>query len=434
MTSCSSLRRFNLLKTKKSKALYERAKRVLPAGVSYILRFMEPYPFYTASAKGSKLLDVDGNEYIDFWMGHHALILGHSPPAILKVIRQQLAKGTHFGTSHELEVALAEQTVKMIPSVDMVRFTNSGTEANMYATRLVRTYMGRDKIAKFEGGWHGGYDALHKAVKAPFDVPESGGLTQGTLKDTVVLPFNNIDEVRKTMKTERLAGVFIEPVLGAAGCIPAEKEFLKELRELCSDNGVLLVFDEVITGFRLAPGGAQDLYGVKADVTVLGKILGGGFPIGAVAGRREIMERMDALRFKRPRFAFHGGTFCANPMTMAAGLATLRLLEDGRLLAQLNKRGDRLRQELSDVFARGKEAVQVTGLGSLWHTHFTKETVKDASAAARADKKKLEGYHRYLLEKGVFFLPAKTGSLAAAHSKADLEKLLAETEGFLKQL
>ena len=168
-----------LLKTQKSKALYERAKRVLPAGVSYILRFMEPYPFYTAFARGSKLLDVDGNEYIDFWMGHHALILCHNPPQVIKAVRQQLGRGTHFGTSHELEVALAEQTVKMIPSVDMVRFTNSGTEANMYAARLVRTYTGREKIAKFEGGWHGGYDALHKSVKAPFDVPESGGYYEG---------------------------------------------------------------------------------------------------------------------------------------------------------------------------------------------------------------------------------------------------------------
>ena len=241
-------------KTKKSQKLYERAKRVLPAGVSYILRFIEPYPFYTAWAKGSKLADVDGNEYIDFWMGHHALIFGHSPPNVMREVGRQLERGTHYGTSHELEIALAEQVAKMVPSANMIRFTNSGTEANMYATRLARTITGRDKIAKFEGGWHGGYDALQKAVKPPFDVPESAGLTQGILKDTVVLPFNNIEEVRKIIKRERLAGVIIEPVLGAAGCIPAEQDFLKELRELCSDNGTLLIFDEVITGFRLAPG------------------------------------------------------------------------------------------------------------------------------------------------------------------------------------
>jgi glutamate-1-semialdehyde 2,1-aminomutase len=393
---------------------------------------MEPYPFYTAWAKGSKLVDVDGNEYIDFWMGHHALIFGHSPPKVMSEVRRQLNRGTHYGTSHELEVTLAEQVAKMVPSAEMIRFTNSGTEANMYATRLARTFTGRDKIAKFEGGWHGGYDALHKAVKHPFDVPESGGLTQAALKDTIVLPFNDIEEIRKTMKKERLAAVFIEPVLGAAGCIPAEKGFLKELRELCVDNGTLLIFDEVITGFRLAPGGAQQFFGVEADVTVFGKILGGGFPIGAVTGPREIMESMDGLRYERSKHSFHGGTFCANPITMTAGLTTLRMLEDGRLLSQLNKQGERLRRQLRETFDRGKQVVQVTGAGSLWHTHFTGEKVKDANAAARADREKLVKYHRYLLENGVFFLPTKTGSLSTAHSKADLEKLLRETEGYFK--
>jgi len=423
-----------LSKTKKSKRLYERAKRVLPAGVSYILRFMEPYPFYTDWASGSKLVDVDGNEYIDFWMGHHALIFGHSPPKVMREVRRQLDRGTHYGTSHELEIALAEQVAKMVQSTEMIRFTNSGTEANMYATRLARTYTGRDKIAKFEGGWHGGYDALHKAVKSPFNVPESGGLTQATLKDTVVLPFNNIEEVRKTIKRERLAGVVIEPVLGASGCIPAEEHFLKELRQLCSDNGTLLIFDEVITGFRLAPGGAQQLFGVAADITVLGKILGGGFPIGAVTGPREIMEHMDALRYERPKFSFHGGTFCANPITMIAGLATLKMLEDGKTLNQLNKRGELLRGQLGDIFDRGKQAVQVTGVSSLWHTHFTKEEVRDANAATRADRENLVRYHMHLIENGVFFLPTKTGSLSTAHSKADLEKLLTETEGYFKGL
>jgi len=423
-----------LSKTKKSKRLYERAKKVLPAGVSYFIRFMEPYPFYTTRARGSKLIDVDGNEYIDFWMGHHALIFGHNPPRVTREVKQQLEKGTHYGTCHESEITLAEQVVKMVPNAEMVRFTNSGTEANMYATRLTRTYTGRDKIAKFEGGWHGGYDALHKAVRPPFDVPESGGLTQSTLKDTVELPFNNLEGVRKKIKKERLAGVVIEPVLGATGCIPAEKDFLKELRELCSSNGALLIFDEVITGFRLAPGGAQQFFGVNADIVVLGKILGGGFPIGAVAGPREIMEHMDALRYERPKLSFHGGTFCANPVTMTAGLTTLKLLDDGKLLGQLNRRGANLRRQLQDIFERKGEDVQVTGVSSLWHTHFTKEKVSDANVAARADKEKLVKYHMHLIENGVFFLPTKTGSLSTAHTKNDIEKLLAETEGHSRGL
>jgi len=414
--------------TAKSRKLYERAKRVLPAGVSYFLRFMEPYPFYTARAKGSRLYDVDGNEYIDFWMGHYALILGHSPPKVMRKVKHQLDGGTHFGTAHELEVALAEQVVKMVPSAQMVRFANSGTEAMMYATRLARTVTQRDRIGKFEGGWHGGYDALHIAVKPPFNAPESSGLTRGVLKDTVVLPFNKTEPARKALKKEKLAAVFIEPILGSGGGIPAQIDFLKELRELCSENGTLLVFDEVITGFRLAPGGAQQFFRVKPDITVLGKILGGGFPIGALAASREIMEHINPLIYERPMFSFHGGTFSANPITMTAGLATLHLLKDGKLINRLNKKGDYLRRQLEDVFERKKVDVQVTGLGSLWHTHFTKEKITDSNAVARADREKLTKYHMGLIEKGVFFLPGKVGALSTAHTRADFEKLISETE------
>jgi len=417
-------------KTKKSKRLFERAKRVLPAGVSYFLRFMEPYPFYTVKARGSKLTDVDGNEYIDFWIGHYALILGHSPPRVVREVKKQIAHGTHYGTCHELEVALAEQVVRMVPSAEMVRFTNSGTEAVMYTTRLARSCTGRDRIAKFEGGWHGGYDAVHVAVKPPFDLPESNGLTQGAVRDTAVLPFNDAEAVGKALRKEKLAAVIVEPVLGSGGCIPAEKGFLKGLRELCTDSGTLLIFDEVVTGFRLAPGGAQQLYGVKPDITFLGKILGGGFPIGAVAGLREVMERMDPLLYERPRFSFHGGTFSGNPVTMTAGLTTLRMLEDGRLINRLNKRGSYVRQQLSDIFGRKGLSVQVTGVGSLFHTHFTSEKVREPNAVFRADRQMLAKYHAYLLERGVFFLPGKMGALSTAHTKDDIEKLLTQTEDF----
>jgi glutamate-1-semialdehyde 2,1-aminomutase len=395
---------------------------------------MEPYPFYTAKAKGSKLVDVDGNEYIDFWMGHYALILGHSVPSVMREVKRQLDKGTHYGTCHELEILLAEQIVKMVPTAQMVRFTNSGTEAVMYATRLARAYTGRNHIAKFEGGWHGGYDALHAAVKPPFDVPESSGLTQGALKDTVVLPYNNLEGVEKIINKEDLAAVIIEPVLGGGGCIPAEKDFLKGLREICSQTGALLIFDEVITGFRLAPGGAQQFFGVKPDITFFGKILGGGFPIGAIVGSREIMEHMNPLLYERPKFSFHGGTFCANPVAMTAGLLTLRLLEDGNLINGLNKRGDYVRQQLRDIFERQRLDVQVTGVGSLFHTHFTKEEVKDTNTVARADREKLAQYHMSLVENGVFFLPTSMGALSTKHSKSDIEKLFQETENFFKTL
>jgi len=420
-------------KTSKSKILYERAKRVLPAGVSYGIRYFEPYPFYAAKAKGSKLYDVDGNEYVDFWLGHTALILGHSPKAIVDAVEKQIENGTHYGTSHELEISLAEQVVKMVPNVEMVRFTNSGTEANMYATRLARAYTGRNKIAKFEGGWHGGYDALHVGVKFPFNVPESAGLTAGALQDTVLLPFNDLDRVKGKLKNEKVASIVIEPILGAGGGVVAEKEFLKGLREFCDEEDILLVFDEVITGFRLAPGGAQQFYGVNADMIVLGKILGGGFPIGAFCGSKKIMERLNTQIYERPQCAFHGGTFTANPISMTAGLATLKLLENGKLINALNITGMKIRRQLKEIFDSHGVDVQITGDSSLFNVHFTKEKVKDANSVYRADRKKVVEYHLNLIANGVFFLPTHTGALSTTHSEADIEKLFSETETYAKK-
>ena len=419
-------------KTSTSRTLYNRAKKVLPAGVSYGIRYFEPYPFYTAKAHGSKLWDVDGNEYIDFWLGHAALILGHSPKEIVKVVQKQLENGTHYGTSHELEIALAEQVVKMVPSAEMVRFTNSGTEANMYATRLARAFMGRDTIAKFEGGWHGGYDALHVGVKQPFDLPESAGLTRGALQDTVLLPFNDLEGVERRLKNKHPASIVIEPVLGAGGAVPAEKEFLKGLREFCDRRDILLIFDEVITGFRLAPGGGQQFYGVNADITVLGKILGGGFPVGAFCGSKKIMERIDNIAYKRPHYSFHGGTFTGNPMTMTAGLTTLKILEDGRITSRLNRQGDEIMERLRRIFEKHNIDAQVIGLGSLFNVHFTKEAIRDAVAVFRADKKRLLEYNLSLITNGIFFLPTHCGALSTAHSEADLQKLLKETEDYLQ--
>lgn len=419
-------------KTPISKTLYEEAKKVLPGGVSYGLRYFEPYPFYTARAKGSKLYDVDGNEYVDFWLGHTALILGHGHQTIVRAIDAQIKKGTHYGTCHELEIKLAKQVAEMVPNAKMTRFTNSGTEANMYAIRLARAYTGRTKIAKFEGGWHGGYDALHVGVKYPFNIPESAGLTVGATKDTIVLPYNNLEGVQKKLGQEDVACVLIEPVLGAGGGVPADKQFLQGLREYCDERKMLLIFDEVITGFRLAPGGAQQHYGVKADITVLGKILGGGFPVGAFCGSREIMERLDTITHERPNYSFHGGTFAANPVTMAAGCATLSLLKSGTLIENLNGAGEMVRRELASIFGRCGVDVQVTGAGSIFNTHFTKETVKDAVAAFRSDRKKLVDYDLALISKGLFLLPTHNGVLSIRHSRTDIEKLFTETEEYAR--
>jgi len=419
-------------KTAKSRQLHERAKQVLPAGVSYFIRYFEPYPFYINWAKGSKIRDVDGNVYVDFWMGHYTHILGHSPPNVVKAVKEQIEHGTHYGVCHELEVTLAEQIVKMVPSARMVRFSNSGTEAAMYATRVARTFTGKSKIVKFEGGWHGGYDVLHTAVKPPFDMPETSGLPKGVLEDTIAAPFNDLYETEKRIRAHEVAAVIVEPVLGSGGCIPAEKEFLKGLRELCDRKGALLIFDEIITGFRLAPGGGQQYYGVVPDVTILGKILGGGFPIGAIVGRRDVMERMSPLLFERPHVSFQGGTFTANPVTLSAGLEMLKALEDGSIISQLNNEGEKVQRELMDLFEKGVMDARVNRAGSLFYVHFTKEEVKDVNAAARADKKKLLEYHLALIENGVFFLPGKTGAVSSAHSEEDLEKLFAETEKYVK--
>lgn len=419
-------------KTAKSKQLHERAKHVLPAGVSYFIRYFEPYPFYIDWAKGSKIRDVDGNIYIDFWMGHYTHILGHNPSKIIEAVNAQIKRGTHYGVCHELEIAMAEQVVKMVPSAQMVRFCSSGTEAAIYATRLARSYTGKSKIVKFEGGWHGGYDALHLAVKPPFDMPESDGLTKGALKDTIVAPFNDLQETKRKIKDQEIAAVIVEPVLGAGGCIPAKKEFLKGLKELCAQKGALLIFDEIITGFRLAPGGGQQYYDVIPDITLLGKILGGGFPIGAVAGRKDIMERMDPLLFQRPQFSFQGGTFTANPVSLSAGLAMLRTLEDGKIINELNIEGRRIKRELEGIFEKGNIKAKVHCAGSLFHVHFTKEQVKNTAVAFKADRKKLEEYHMTLIKNGVFFLPKKNGAISNAHSKEDLEKLFVETERYVK--
>jgi glutamate-1-semialdehyde 2,1-aminomutase len=414
--------------------LYERAKRVLPAGVSYGIRYYEPYPFYTARAHGCKLYDVDGNVYVDFWLGHTALILGHSPPEVMEAVKSQLENGTHYGTCHELEISLAEQIARMVPSVKMIRFTNSGTEANMYAIRLARTHSGKSKIAKFEGGWHGGYDALHVGVKYPFTTPESAGLTEGAIEETVLLPFNDIAGVETKLRSEKDVGsIIIEPVLGSGGGIPAEIAFLRELRALCDERDILLIFDEVITGFRLAPGGAQQCYCVTPDITVFGKIVGGGFPVGAFGGRTDIMESLDTVVHERPFFSFHGGTFVANPVTMIAGLTTLKILQNKPYIERLNKTGERLRRQTKQIFEANDVAAQVVGTSSLFNIHFTKGPVKDAHDASMADKGKQVDYCLNLIEDGVFILPTHIAALSTAHSKEDLDKFLLATEEYAKR-
>jgi glutamate-1-semialdehyde 2,1-aminomutase len=379
-------------KTKRSKFLYAKAEKVLPAGVSYAIRDIIPHPFYIAEANGAKLTDVDGNIYTDYWMGHGAMILGHAPDKVVKAVAEQIHKGTHYGFAHELEVRLAERIVDMIPSAEMVRYTSSGTEANMYASRLARAYTGRKNMVKIEGGWHGGYDSLHTAV-------------------------------------------IVEPMMGAAGFLTPEPGYLDGLREICDSTGALLIFDEVITGFRLSPGGAQPFYGIDADVTIIGKIMGGGFPIGAFCGRREIFERLDHRKYPDAQErSFHGGTFTGNPISMVAGVTTLDILKGGKVHKKIDDLGKGIASGLKDIINRSKIEAILTGVGSAFAVHFQKEKPRNAREMARNDTEIAKAYWAHMLARGITYVsPSLPHSfIGEPHTQEDVEEYLSTSEDFFK--
>lgn len=428
-------------RTPRSRELYQRAQEVYPGGVTYLIRHLPPYPFYVDHARGCRLYDVDGNEYTDYWMGHGALILGHCYPPIVRAIQEQAEAGAHLGYNHPWEVEHAQQIVKMVPGVDMVRLTNSGTEANVFATRLARAFTGRDGMAKFEGGWHGSYDALHIGVSWPLDQPDSAGITRGAQQDTVVLPFNDLETAQRRLRETPVAGVVVEPVQGGAGCLPADREFLVGLRQVCDDTGALLIFDEVITGFRLAPGGGQEIYGVTPDITVMGKIVGGGsLPAGAVGGRREVMELMDAARYPQKwERVFHGGTYAANPLVTRAGSVALRELDERReeIYPHLNRLGEQARQGMAEAFQECGVEAYLTGMGSLIGVHFTRERPTEVRGVTRTrDRERTAAFFDYLLEHGIAFIGPSNAHLmlSVAHTGEDIDRLVEVCRGFARSV
>lgn len=426
-------------RTPKSRTLFERAKRSIPGGVNYGLRYFPPHPPFMIRGKGKVIRDIDDNEYLDFWMGHFALIMGHAYPPVVRASAEQLRDGSHLGFEQEWEVLLAEQIKKMVKSIELIRFTNSGTEANMYATRVARAFTNRQKVAKFEGSWHGGFDSLHKAVSFPFEEASSAGLPKETETQTLVLPFNDLDPASRAVKREKPAAVILDAFPGAGGFIPAEKEFVRGMREACDEAGSLLILDEVISGFRTAPGGIQSLYGVKPDLTIFGKIVGGSMlPAGAFGGRADVMDMIDQLkRSKASTRSFHGGTYSGNPLVARAGYTLLRELQDGAVQRRLDGLGDRMRRGLDDVFERGGIPARTTGISSVLGLHFMDSVPRSPREAfEKSDTRICEALFYFMLANNVIFMSRDHALLgvSAAHSAKDVDRFVALTEQFTRAM
>ncbi|SDV49489.1 aspartate aminotransferase family protein [Chitinasiproducens palmae] len=427
----------------RSSQLYARAKHSLPGGNTRTTVFMKPYPIYAASGAGCRVVDVDGVSRIDCINNFTALIHGHGQPEVVAAACAQIARGTSFGMPTEAEIELAELLCARVASIEAVRFTNSGTEAVMMAIKAARAFTGKRKIAKVEGAYHGSYDYAETSLDAtpanwgegsPLSVPYAQGTPQGVLDDVVVLPFNDIEATEALLRTHAasLAGVLVDPVPNRVGLIPASEAYLAALRRLTTELGMLLIIDEVIT-LRLASGGAQSRYGVVPDLTTVGKIMGGGFPVGAVGGRAEVMAVFDPST-GRPAVP-HGGTFSANPVTMAAGLTAMRLLDEAAH-ARLNAQGDRLRDMIRAAFANAGLPGQATGVGSLIKVHFHARPIRDYRSAFPTAEEQglLSRLVLELLNRGVITASYGLIALSSAMDDADIATIGAAFDDALRAI
>lgn len=420
-------------KTKGSVKLFDKSLKFHVNGVSHNIRFFEPYPFVVKSSSGKNLVDVDNNKYTDYWMGHWSLILGHGPKPVKDAVKKQIEKSWMYGTVNEQTIKLSELISKAVPVAEKIRYVTSGTEATMYAVRLARSVTGKNIIAKIDGGWHGYTSDLLKSVNWPFTESESTGVVNE--EKIVSIPFNDFEKSLEILKkvSNDLAGIIIEPVLGGGGCIPANADYLKGIQEFCKKNNSLFILDEIVTGFRFRFGCLYPTMNLDPDIVTLGKIVGGGMPIGVMCGKKEIMEYSNTKgKKKTERSYIGGGTFSANPMSMTSGFATLTELKSGKTIySKINSLGDFVRKELAKVFD-GK--VIVTGKGSLFMTHFVKDGVTEvinSSQAAKCDTSLLNKYHfKMIAHDGIFFLPGKLGAISNAHTKEDIKKMINATENF----
>ncbi|MEM3539048.1 MAG: glutamate-1-semialdehyde 2,1-aminomutase [Nitrososphaerales archaeon] len=416
------------LSNNKSYELFERAKKVLPGGVNSPVRAFKPYPFFVNKAKGSKIYAVDGDFYIDYCMAYGSLILGHSFKEVLNEVKKQLVKGTLYGTPTPLEVDFSEMISNLVPCMEMLRLVNSGTEATMHVIRLARGFTGRKKIIKFEGCFHGSHDyVLVKAGSGAtsFGAPDSLGIPEETTQNTIVLPYNNFQVLEEVIKNEgdNIAAVIIEPVIGNSGLILPKDGYLNRIRKLTKDHGIILIFDEIITGFRLALGGAQEYYNIKPDMVTLGKILGGGFPIAAFGGRKDIMQYLSPSGK-----VYQAGTFSGNPISVTAGFSTLKILNKKKykIYPKLERICEELKKTLVDLATNYHIEVQVNNIASMFQIFFSPYPVIDYSSAKLSDTHKFYIYFQELLKHGIFIPPSQfeTCFLSIAHSKEDLEKTI----------
>ena len=398
------------LDTTKSDNLFKRAQQVIPGGVNSPVRAFRAVgrtPLFIREAAGAHITDADGNSYIDFVGSWGPMILGHAHPVVIEAIREAAARGTSYGAPTELEVELAGEIISAVPSIERVRLTSSGTEAAMSAIRLARGFTGRDLIVKFEGCYHGHSDSL--LVKAgsglaTFGTPDSAGVPADFARNTIVVPYNDADALKHTFEEQggEIACVIIEPVAGNMGCVPPGPGYLEAVSEITSRHGALLIFDEVITGFRLAYGGAQQVYGVKPDLTCLGKIIGGGLPVGAFGGRADVMDRIAPLG---P--VYQAGTLSGNPLAVTAGLAILKLLRDSNPYEELERLGAKLEQGLRAAAVEAGIPSTVNRVGSMLTAFFTEGPVTNWPSAKQSDTERYGCFFRAMLEEGVYLAPSQ---------------------------
>jgi len=421
----------------RSRRLFEEAKKHIPGGVNSPVRAFRSVggePLFIKKAKGSKIVDADGKAYIDYVLSWGPMILGHTHPHVTAALKKAITNGTSFGAPTELEITLAKMVKKAVPSIEMVRMVSSGTEATMSAIRVARGYTGRDKIIKFDGGYHGHGDSL--LVKAgsgvaTFGLPDSPGVPADLAKLTITIPYNDLDAFKDIAfrEGEQIACIIVEPVAGNMGCVPPEPGFLEGLRQVCDQYGIILIFDEVMTGFRVAYGGAQQRYKIKPDLTCLGKVIGGGLPVGAFGGRREIMEKIAPLG---P--IYQAGTLSGNPLAMTAGIETLRILSKPGVYKTLEKISADLEQGLHAAAAEAGIPVTFNRVGSMFTGFFTDQKVKDFSSAKTSNTTRFGKYFLSMLKNGVNLAPSQfeAGFVSLAHTKSDISKTVEAARKSLK--